>query len=166
MYFSKEYVFYIVIISLTCQRKFYFRKKVLCSVLQDSVIGSYLWNIFYDDLLRLAFHKRVELVRFVDEIALVIIAFNANLLENMGNSALGLVNLLMQENGLQVVSQNWDRLSWVVNRPSVSSLHLRRALNSSEASDEVFRGSIWHKAELWCSCQVYNVSGQTDSVHS
>lgn len=78
------------------------RMEVSCGVPQASVIGPCLWNIFYDDLLRMEFHKAVKLVSFADDIALVITAPNADLLENIGNSAPDLVNRWMQENGSQV----------------------------------------------------------------
>jgi len=48
------------------------KMEVSCGVLQSSVIGYCLWNIFYDnDLLQLEFQGEVRLVGFVDDIALV-----------------------------------------------------------------------------------------------
>ncbi|KAL4121031.1 hypothetical protein QTP88_013616 [Uroleucon formosanum] len=81
------------------------RIDVSCGVPQGSVIGPCLWNIFYDDLLRLELHDSVKLVGFADDIALVITAPNAGLLENIGNSALRSIDRWMQNNGLQVAPQ-------------------------------------------------------------
>ncbi|KAL4089758.1 hypothetical protein QTP88_024729 [Uroleucon formosanum] len=81
------------------------RIDVSCGVLQGSVIGPCLWNIFYDDLLRLELHESVKLVGFADDIALVITAPNAGLLENIGNAALRSIDRWMQDNGLQVAPQ-------------------------------------------------------------
>ncbi|KAL4119434.1 hypothetical protein QTP88_012243 [Uroleucon formosanum] len=81
------------------------RIDVSCGVPQGSVIGPCLWNIFYDDLLRLELHDSVKLVGFADDIALVITAPNAGLLENIGNAALRSIDRWMQDNGLQVAPQ-------------------------------------------------------------
>ncbi|KAL4103526.1 hypothetical protein QTP88_018889 [Uroleucon formosanum] len=81
------------------------RIDVSCGVPQGSVIGPCLWNIFYDDLLRLELHDSVKLVGFADDIALVITAPNAGLLENIGNAALRSIDRWMQDNDLQVAPQ-------------------------------------------------------------
>ncbi|KAL4121042.1 hypothetical protein QTP88_013627 [Uroleucon formosanum] len=81
------------------------RIDVSCGVPQGSVIGPCLWNIFFDDLLRLELHESEKLVGFADDIALVITAPNSGLLENIGNAALRSIDRWMQDNGLQVAPQ-------------------------------------------------------------
>ncbi|KAL4142690.1 hypothetical protein QTP88_005100 [Uroleucon formosanum] len=78
------------------------RMEVSCGVPQGSVIGPCLWNIFYDDLLRLEIHEAAKLAGFADDIALVITVPNADLLKNNGNASLWSIDRWMQENGLQV----------------------------------------------------------------
>lgn len=65
--------------------------EISCGVLQGSVIGTCLWNIFYDDILWLEFHEAVKLMGFTDNIALVITAPNSDLLEKISNVALDVV---------------------------------------------------------------------------
>ncbi|KAL4111987.1 hypothetical protein QTP88_015840 [Uroleucon formosanum] len=83
------------------------RMKVSCGVPQGSVIGPGLWNIFYDDLLRLEIHEVAKLVGFADDIKLIITAPNANL-ENIGNAALRSIDSWMKENDKnpQIASSN------------------------------------------------------------
>jgi len=64
---------------------------VTCGVPQGSVIGPLLWNIFYDDLLRLEQPNGMQLVGFADDIAIVGTAHTTNLLEEIMNPALALV---------------------------------------------------------------------------
>jgi len=66
--------------------------EVLCGILYSSVIGHYLWKIFYDDLLQLEFRREVRLVGFADFIEQDISAPKESLLEEIGNPALELVN--------------------------------------------------------------------------
>lgn len=42
---------------------------------QGSVLGSWLWNIMYDGLLRVALPSEVKLVAYADDIAVVIVKY-------------------------------------------------------------------------------------------
>ena len=98
------------------------RMEVSCGVPQGSVIGPCLWNIFYDDLLRLELHEAAKLVGFADDIALVITAPNSDLLESIGNAALQSIDRWMQENGLQVAPQKSEAVvltnKWAYQDPT------------------------------------------------
>lgn len=65
-------------------------------------MGPVLWNLFYDDLLRLHFPPGVNLVCFADDLAVVVTAHNADLLEEVANPALAVVNRWMEANGLEI----------------------------------------------------------------
>lgn len=47
----------------------------------NSVSGPRLWNLFYDGILRLSVPSSVHLLAFADDVALVVVAHNAKLLE-------------------------------------------------------------------------------------
>lgn len=61
-----------------------------------------LWNIFYDDLLRLPFPHGIKLVCFANDLAMVVMSRNAGFLEELANPALDVVYGWMKDNGLEV----------------------------------------------------------------
>jgi len=81
------------------------RIEVSCGVPQGSVLGPLLWNVFYDGLLRLDVPGGVDLVGFADDLAVIVRAHNADLVEMDGNPVLEMVGGWMSANGLQVAPQ-------------------------------------------------------------
>lgn len=73
-----------------------------CGVPHGSVIGPLLWNIFYDDLLRLEQPNGVQLVGFADEIAIVGTAHTTDLQEEAMNPALAIVAEQVNSNRLSI----------------------------------------------------------------
>jgi len=75
---------------------------VTCGVPQGSVLGPTLWNLFYDDVLRLPVRDGIKLVAFADDIAIVATAHNADLMEQLVNPTLDSIVEWMTRNGLQL----------------------------------------------------------------
>jgi len=59
-----------------------------------------LWNLFYDGILRLPVHKNAKLIAFADDVALVAVAHNAELMEQLVNPILTNIGEWMSANGL------------------------------------------------------------------
>lgn len=83
--------------------------------------GPALWNLFYDDLLRLPVPPGVRLVGFADDLAVVVTAHNADLLEQAANPTLGRIDRWLGDNGLQVSTAKSEAVvltkKWAYSNP-------------------------------------------------
>lgn len=67
-------------------------RKISGGVPQRSVLGSTLWNVFYDDFLNLDTPPGVKLIGFADDLAVVAVAKTTDSLENSINPTLTTVD--------------------------------------------------------------------------
>lgn len=61
-----------------------------------------MWNVFYDSLLRIKLPVEALLVGFADDIALVVVNYTIEGIEQNTNDALVVINKWMQTNGLEL----------------------------------------------------------------
>lgn len=61
-------------------------RQMTCKDLRGLVLGTILWNLLYDDLLRTRMPEGVSLVGFADNVAVVVNAPNVELIKQKTNS--------------------------------------------------------------------------------
>lgn len=80
-------------------------KSMSSGVPQGSVLGPDLWNLLYDDLLRLAMPTDVELIAYADGVAIVGTSQIPFQLEERLGEAFGLVSRWMTAHGLELAAE-------------------------------------------------------------
>lgn len=83
---------------------------VWCGVLQGSVIGPVLWNIFYDEVLTLPVPSNIKIVAFAHDIAMIGTAHTGPLLEESMNDALESIHTWMTNNGLEIAPKKTEAM--------------------------------------------------------
>lgn len=80
------------------------RRVVTAGAVQGSVLGPDLWNIAYDEVLRLPMPMSVFSVGYADDLALVITAKDAKYAEEKLNQAMQGINYWMEDHGLKLAA--------------------------------------------------------------
>lgn len=75
-------------------------RRMMCGVPQGSVLGSTLWNIFYDGVLRLGLPEGASIIGFSDDLALLVINHTTEGLEANTNQALRVIDDWINRSGL------------------------------------------------------------------
>lgn len=84
------------------------RYTITAGVPQGSVLGPILWNIMYDALLELEQPEGAELVGFADDVAIVVTARSAEILEIVANDSLQRTRRWLESAGLEMASQKTE----------------------------------------------------------
>lgn len=99
------------------------RRKMTCGVPQGSVLGPTLWNIFYDDLLRLKLPADASMIGFADDLALLVVNHTTKGLEVITNEALSLISNWTIGNGMALTHQKTEAVmltrKWAYRQPVV-----------------------------------------------
>lgn len=82
-----------------------FVKTITCGVPQGSVLGPDLWNLLYDDLLRLEMPADVELIAYADDVAVVCTSVTPSIMEERLADAFGRIEDWMSANGLELAAE-------------------------------------------------------------
>lgn len=89
---------------------------------QRSILGPILWNIFYNDLLRVALPPGVSLESFADDVVVLAMTHTTPLLEKTMNGALATVLGWLTENGLGLAEDKSEAVvlsrKWTYESPT------------------------------------------------
>ncbi|CAH2233980.1 jg20059 [Pararge aegeria aegeria] len=84
--------------------------EVSSGVPQGSILGPTLWNILYDEVLRLDLGSEVQLVGFADDLALIVTAQKEYVLMKKANIALGRISDWMKHKRLRLAPEKTEAI--------------------------------------------------------
>lgn len=90
---------------------------------QGSVLGPLLWNIMYDEVLRLPMPAGTKTIGFADDVAVVVVAKYLEEVTQRVNEAVNKIRLWLSNNGLQLANQKTE-VVLVSSRKEVESISL------------------------------------------
>ena len=114
--------------------------RVTAGVPQGLVLGSFMWNVTYDDFLEIKVQEGVILVGFADDVTAVISVETVGELEIKSNDSLNRANLWMQDNGLKLAVLKTEAFL-ITDRRSFMSLRTARTISTMNGT--LFL-SAWH----------------------
>lgn len=91
-------------------------KSINSGVPQGSVLGPFLWNVLYDEILRIALPDGITLIGFADDIAMIATAENETQLENKANTALQRVAKWMESRMLDLAPKKTEAVLLTTRR--------------------------------------------------
>lgn len=96
-------------------------QRMLCGVLQSSVLGMTLWNMFYDELLRLNLPDGASTIGFADDLTLLVVNHTAEGLEAATNQALAMINDWVTNKRMALAHQKTETVvltrKWAFTQP-------------------------------------------------
>lgn len=99
-------------------------RKMYKGVPQGSIVGPTLWNITYDDILRIPLPEEIKVVAFADDIALIVTARHEDECNRLCNLGIQKVVDWLSESGLEVAPEKSVALI-LAGRRKIGDLHLR-----------------------------------------
>lgn len=91
-------------------------KAITAGVPQGSVLGPSLWNVMYDEVLRLDLPGGAKTFAFADDLALVVVAKTTKMLELKTDEALRVVNRWLEEAGLCLAKEKTEAVFFTRKR--------------------------------------------------
>lgn len=82
--------------------------KITAGILQESVIGSFLWNVVYDGVLRIYYLSGVKAIVYADDLAVVVAANDKDNLVYKMDETLWQVNTWMRDNLLEITPEKTE----------------------------------------------------------
>lgn len=84
--------------------------RVTCGVPQGSVLGPLLWNILYDEVLRIKLPEGATIIGFADDTAIIVEAKTKELLETHTNTALCRIENILEKKQLQLAPEKTEAI--------------------------------------------------------
>ena len=81
---------------------------ISCGVSQGSILGPFLWNCFYDEILEVIDSPKIKPIGYADDLALIITESDKDILESIRERTFQQVLKWMETNALKVATEKTE----------------------------------------------------------
>ena len=121
---------------------------ISCGVPQGSILGPFLWNCFYDEILEVIDSPNVKSIGYADDLALIITESDKDVMEAIAERTFQQVLGWMDSNGLEVATEKTEAVL-LVSKRRTRQITIRTGYNSTITTKEAIKYlGIWIERDI------------------